>query len=105
MAKVKSVVDTILGEATYGTPQQRYADMVNIASVIANRATQTRTTPQQVVSVRSEFNAYGKPLPSGAGSYRSLAQRAWEQVQASGPVHTATFYATPEAILPAPATT
>lgn len=97
MAKVKSVVDTILGEATYGTPQQRYADMVNIASVIANRATQTRTTPQQVVSVRSEFNAYGKPLPSGAGSYRSLAQKAWEQVQASGPVHTATFYATPKA--------
>ena len=97
MAKVKSVVDTILGEATYGTPQQRYADMVNIASVIANRATQTRTTPQQVVSVRSEFNAYGKPLPSGAGSFRSLAQKAWEQVQASGPVHTATFYATPKA--------
>lgn len=97
MAKVKSVVDTILGEATYGTPQQRYADMVNIASVIANRAAQTRTTPQDVVSVRSEFNAFGKPLPSGAGAYRSLAQKAWDQVQATGPVHGATFYATPKA--------
>lgn len=97
MAKVKSVVDTILGEATYGTPQQRYADMVNIASVIANRAAQTRTTPQQVVSVRSEFNAYGKPLPSGVEKYRSLAQQALDDVLANGPKHNATFYATPKA--------
>lgn len=97
MAKVKSVVDTILGEATYGTPQQRYADMVNIASVIANRAAQTRTTPQQVVSVRSEFNAYGKSLPSGVERYRSLAQQALDDVLANGPKHNATFYATPKA--------
>ena len=97
MAKVKSVVDTILGEAAYGTPQQRYADMVNIASVIANRAAQTRTTPQQVVSVRSEFNAYGKPLPSGVEKYRSLAQQALDDVLANGPKHNATFYATPKA--------
>nr|WMC99345.1 D-Ala-D-Ala carboxypeptidase family metallohydrolase [Aminobacter aminovorans] len=97
MAKVKSVVDTILGEATYGTPQQRYTDMVNIASVIANRAAQTRTTPQQVVSVRSEFNAYGKPLPAGVEKYRSLAQQALDDVLANGPKHNATFYATPKA--------
>lgn len=89
----KSVIDVILGEAKAGS----YEDMLAIASVIENRAKQLGVSPEEVVSVRSEFNAYGKSLPSGVDKYRRLASQALQQVRTNGPVHDATFYATPSA--------
>jgi hypothetical protein len=97
VAKVNSVIDTILGEAVSGTKAQRYQDMLGIASVISNRATVTAKTPHSIVSAPNQFNAYGKGLPPGAAAYRSMAQKAWDTVQKLGPVHNATFYATPSA--------
>ncbi|MEM9422889.1 MAG: D-Ala-D-Ala carboxypeptidase family metallohydrolase, partial [Pseudomonadota bacterium] len=89
----KSVVDVILGEAKAGS----YEDMLAIASVIENRSRKLGVRPEQVVSVRSEFNAFGKALPAGVDKHRDLAQKALEQVEKTGPVHDATFYATPRA--------
>lgn len=97
MAKARTVADVILGEAASGSPAKRYADMKAIASVIANRARALGVTPEQVVSNRREFNAYGKSLPAGVGAYRSLAQRALDDVATNGPIHSGTFYATPNA--------
>jgi hypothetical protein len=89
----KSVIDVILGEAKAGD----YDDMLAIASVIENRARQTGKRPDEVVSLRSQFNAYGKPLPKGVDKYRKQALEAFTTVRAKGPVHNATFYATPSA--------
>lgn len=91
--KAKSVIDVILGEAKAGS----YEDMLAIASVIHNRSTGAKSSYEDVVSRTSEFNAYGKALPSGVNNHRSLAEKALNQVQNSGPVHNATFYATPKA--------
>lgn len=71
--------------------------MLAIASVIQNRADKLGVTPEDVVSVRSEFNAYGKALPAGTEGLRNIAEQAWADVQTHGPVHGATFYATPAA--------
>lgn len=98
MTKARSVADTVLGEAAYGTPQQRYQDMLGIASVIANRAALTNTTPEDVVSAPGQFNAYGKTLPPGVSAYRSLAQKAIDAVKIDGPINSATYYATPSAV-------
>jgi hypothetical protein len=96
--RASSVVDVVLGEATFrGGPEARYEDMRAIASVIANRARALGVTPEQVVQKTSEFNAYGKALPQGVNAYRDLAVRALADVMQNGPVHNATFYATPEA--------
>lgn len=93
----RTVEDVVLGEATYGTRQERFEDMVAIASVIENRARGLSVTHLDVVADRREFNAYGKALPSGVEKHRDLARKAIEQVQKYGPVHNATFYATPAA--------
>lgn len=71
--------------------------MLAIASVIQNRADKLGVTPEDVVSVPSEFNAYGKALPAGTEGLRNIAEQAWDDVQTHGPVHGATFYATPAA--------
>lgn len=97
MAKVSSVIDTILAEAGGSTPSERLADMKAIASVIENRARQLGVSLEDVVSVQSEFNAFGKAFPPGVEKYRALAARALKEVQENGPVHNATFYATPKA--------
>ena len=97
MAKANSVIDTILGEAVSGNRTARLEDMLGIASVIDNRSRLTAQTPQSVVSAPGQFNAYGKSLPKGTEAFRSLAQKAWDRVQKLGPVHNATFYATPAA--------
>tara|TARA_R110000737_G_scaffold340221_2_gene362914 strand:+ start:11936 stop:13900 length:1965 start_codon:yes stop_codon:yes gene_type:complete len=89
----KTVIDVILGEAKAGS----FEDMLAIASVISNRANGGQTSWEDVVQRTSEFNAYNKPLPSGVNKYRADAQRAIDQVKKSGPVHNATFYATPKA--------
>lgn len=89
--KATSVVDVILGEAAPSS----YDDMLAVASVIANRAEQLGVSPEEVVSVNSEFNAYGKALPPGAEKNRPFAESAWRSVMTNGPVNNATFFATP----------
>lgn len=93
MGKVSSVVDTVLGEALAGD----YADMVGIVSVIDNRAKATGVSYQDVVAAPGQFDAFGKALPAGVGKYRDMAKQAIADVKARGPVHEATFYATPAA--------
>lgn len=97
MAKVNSVIDTILGEAVSGTKAQRFEDMKAIASVGVNRARATGQSLHSVFSAPGQFSAWGKSLPPGAAAYRSLAVKALDTVQKLGPVHNATFYATPSA--------
>lgn len=94
----RSVIDVVLGEAVSGTEEERYEDMKAIASAIVNRSRRTGVSLQDVVANRNEFNAYGKALPKGANRYRDLAERALRDVEENGPVHGATFYATPSAI-------
>lgn len=97
MANVaRSVVDVVLGEAVSGTPQQRYQDMLNIASVISNRAKALGVTPEQVVGTQQQFNSFNKTLPPGVENYRTLAQKAVNEVAIKGPLTPATFYSTPE---------
>lgn len=71
--------------------------MLNIASVIQNRSNFGGVSPDDVVSVRTEFNAYGGRMPPGVEAYRPLAESVWQQVQKTGPVHKGTYYATPKA--------
>lgn len=98
MAEARTIAEVIAGEATYGTPEERWADMVAIASVIQNRARQLGVSPQEVVANAKEFNAYGKALPEGVDSnIVDMAQRAMTYVQDYGPVNDATFYSTPAA--------
>lgn len=98
MAKAKSVIDVMLGEGGGKTAAERYADYLAIGSVIANRATQLGVTPEQVVQRQSEFNAYNKPLPGGVDKYRGIAEKALGEIARNGPIHKATFYATPKAV-------
>lgn len=95
--RASSVVDVILGEATSrGGVQGRFEDMKAIASVVVNRAKALGVSLEDVVQRTSEFNAYGQPLPAGVNAYRSLAKQAVAEVLERGPVHNATFYATPD---------
>jgi hypothetical protein len=99
MPIAKSVQDVILGEAAYtGVKDITYADMMGIASVIKNRALALGVDYDDVISVNSEFDAYGKQLPPGVGAYRSLAEDAWADVLTNGSITDATFYATPAAV-------
>jgi hypothetical protein len=95
------VRDVIAGEAVAGDLD----DMTAIASVIENRAAQMGVRPDQVVSVPSEFNAYGKPMPEGNDSEKNLAMvdMAIGYVETYGPTHKATFYATPAKVSGLPA--
>ncbi|EYR84247.1 M23 family metallopeptidase [Shinella sp. DD12] len=97
MAKVSTVIDTILAEAGGSTPSERLADMKAIASVMLNRAVQLGKPLKDIISVPSEFNAFGKAFPPGVEKYRALAEQALKDVEENGPVHSATFYATPKA--------
>lgn len=97
--KAQSVEDVILGEAisvNRGNVVGAYEDMLAIASVIANRAEQLGVRPEDVLTQR-QFNAYGKALPAGSERNAWMARQAWNEVMTKGPVHNATFYATPAA--------
>jgi murein DD-endopeptidase MepM/ murein hydrolase activator NlpD len=96
MAKVTSVVDTVMAEAGGKTPAERFRDMKAIASVIANRARMLGVSMQDVVGVQSEFNAFGKKMPAGVESLRAMAEQAVADVVNNGPINNATFYSTPE---------
>jgi hypothetical protein len=94
----KTVIDVILGEAKAGDLE----DMKAIASVIANRAAALGVSMEDVVSAvdakgNKQFDAYGKAIPPGTGKYRDIAEQALNDVLTNGPVHNATFYATPAA--------
>lgn len=97
LMRARTVTDVILGEAVSGTPEERYNDMLHVASVMVNRSKQLGVPLEDVVSVNREFNAYGKALPAGVNAYRSLAEQALTDVLNNGPVTDATFYATPAA--------
>jgi hypothetical protein len=97
--KAETIEDVILGEAIgvgRGNVLGTYEDMLAIASVIANRAEQLGVKPEDVLTEK-QFNAYGKALPAGSQKNAWMARQAWEQVVTKGPVHNATFYATPAA--------
>jgi hypothetical protein len=103
MTIARTPAEVIAGEAVSGTPEQRWNDMLNIASVIANRAAMLGVPVEDVVSAitstNKEFDAYNKSLPAGVDqSIIDMAQAALDQVQTQGPVNNATFYATPNAV-------
>lgn len=93
MPIAKSVEDTVLGEALAGD----YADILGVVSVIDNRSKQLGVSYQDVVAAKGQFDAYGKAMPAGVSKYRGLVDKAIAEVQEKGPVHSATFYATPAA--------
>ena len=95
--KATSPAAVIAGEAVSGTREQRWNDMLHIASVVVNRAKQLGVSVEDVVSTNQEFNAYNKALPPGAEDYVSMAEQALSYVQENGPVTNATFYSTPSA--------
>lgn len=104
----RSVIDVILGEAVgaadKASREDRFEDMVAIASAISNRSTTTRATVDDVISAQDkrgnpQFDAYGKALPAGVEAYRDLAQQAWDYVQEFGPTHNGAFYGRPGADL------
>lgn len=97
MPRASTVVDVMLGEAGGRTPQQRYNDLLHVASVMVNRAN-LLGVPIEDVALNNQFNAYGQRLPAGVESYRTLAEQALTQVLEQGPVTDATFYATPVAV-------
>lgn len=92
----RSPAQVVAGEMTYASPEATWRDALAIASVIANRAISLGVTPQQVVGIQKEFNAYNKGLPAGANV--DLAQQAIDNVNEFGPTTTATFYAMPRAV-------
>lgn len=99
MVRALTPAQVIAGEAVSGTYEQRMADMRAIASVIANRAQQLGISPEEVVANSNEFNAYNRSLPPGVGQgIIDMAQQAIDEVNTTGPVNNATFYATPAAV-------
>jgi hypothetical protein len=94
MPTALSVKDTILSEAKAGN----YQDILGIVSVIDNRSKQLGVSYKDVVSAKGQFSAYGKAMPSGVSKYGGLVDKAIAEVAAKGPVHDATFYATPAAV-------
>jgi hypothetical protein len=97
--RVRTVIDTILGEAVSGSPATRYADMLAIGSAIMNRAQRAGVSPLDIVSAISksgtkQFDAWDKDLPAGAEKFAELAERAWSHLERFGPTHTGTYFAT-----------
>lgn len=92
------VPSVIAGEAVSGSTEERWADMVAIASVIHNRAQQLGVPPQDVIANQNEFNIYGQRMPPGTTGLVDMANEAMAYVEENGPVHRATFYATPAAV-------
>jgi hypothetical protein len=99
MPKARSIVEVLAAEAIGTSGRSRddvLEDMLHIASVISNRSKITGVPPQRIVANQKEFNAYGKDMPDGStGLGMQLAQAAWAEIQRTGPVSHATYYATP----------
>lgn len=88
------VLNEMAGSSMVGA-KNALEDAIHIASVIANRAAAGGVVPQEVVSVRREFNGYDIPIRRGAKKDWVLAKFAVEYVIEHGPVHNAMYYATP----------
>jgi hypothetical protein len=91
--KATSIADVIAAEAGGRSPKERYQDMLGIASAIANRMAQTGETVESIIGAPNQFDAYGKAMPPGTEALRSLAEKAWKEVQTKGPTHTGAYYA------------
>lgn len=96
--KAKTVAQVIAAEAGGKTRAQRFQSMLDIVSAAANRAKATGVTLKDIVSVKSQFNAYNSKMPPGTPALTSLAQQAISYVEQNGPVHAGTYYATPETV-------
>lgn len=97
MARIaRTPAEVIASEISYASPETAWADALAIASVVYNRSLALQVTPQQVVGVKKEFNAYNGAMPAGADV--DLAQQAIDNVSKFGPVTAATFYAMPRAV-------
>jgi hypothetical protein len=95
----RTPAQVVAAEAAYqGGDETRFNDMLGIASVIANRAIMTGASPQDIVGLTSQFNAYNKPMPAGAQHYVDMAQQAIDDVEQNGPVNDASYFATPAAL-------
>lgn len=95
--RARTVSQVIAGEAVSGTVQERWNDMVHIASVISNRAKALGVSIQDVIANTNEFNAYNRAMPPGTQDLTGMAEEAMKYVETAGPVTDATFYATPAA--------
>jgi len=99
MSKVDSFETLLLAEAGGKTKQERYNDMLAIASVVENRSRATGKTIDEVISAPGQFSAWGRSLPKGVDDVglRNLAQEAIKSATTVGPVNNALYYATPKA--------
>ncbi|MGI9401819.1 MAG: hypothetical protein ACR2O0_11230 [Rhizobiaceae bacterium] len=91
------VINEMAGSGMVGT-EAAFQDAINIASVIANRADSAGITQQAAVSIRREFNGFGRKMRPGAIRDFWLAKHAIEFVSKYGSQHKAMFYATPPCI-------
>ena len=94
----RTIAETIAAEAGGRTLKERYRDMLAIASAIANRMSLTGETAESIVSAPRQFDAYGRRMPAGTSKLTGLAEKAWREIQANGPVHQGAYYATPGAV-------
>jgi hypothetical protein len=88
----RTVAQVIAAEAGGKTWAQRSA-MRDVASAIVNRANALGVSPEDVVGVTSEFNAYNNPMPAGTSRLTSLAEQALADVMSGGVTHNGMFYA------------
>lgn len=98
MPQAQSVIEVLLGEAGGFSEQERYENMLALGSVIWNRAVATGVSPEKIIAGSGQFDSYGKNLPKGTPEYRSLAEKAWDQIQKTGPVNNALYFSKPETV-------
>ncbi len=91
--RARTVAQVIAAEAGGKTWAQRLSAMRDVASAIVNRANALGVSPEDVVGVTSEFNAYNKSMPAGTSRLTSLAEQALADVMSGGVTHNGMFYA------------
>lgn len=91
--KARTVAQVIAAEAGGKTWAQRLSAMRDVASAIVNRANALGVSPEDVVGVTSEFNAYNKAMPAGTSRLTALAEQALADVMGGGVTHNGMFYA------------
>jgi hypothetical protein len=100
------VVATLAGEVGFTNGQLNVDDVIAAAHTIKNRSEHYGVTPQEVVSLVSQYNAYGKSIPAGNANFAAQIQQIVEAVfsgQIPDPTFGATYYATPAALGDLPA--
>lgn len=91
--KARTVAEVVAAEAGGKTRKDRLSAMKDVFSAMYNRATELGKPIKDVVSVKSQFNAYNSVMPAGTPSFVGLAQQAIDSVMANGPTHKGTYYA------------